>query len=262
MEDYKDFPYLTPGKMNEDELSSFLGRLKDDTRNIKAEFSVLLYHLQKDTEATAKLEDVVPLLLFNIEDTGFKELMDSCKSLSDIFRHLFKFISFFDFYLIKLLTRIFGSTSTKKRLKKYKKKFHDYCKRRICECPKDVFGKAEKSDKIYKIKTDKILESYTLEKLDELQHEIRKILGLKLLRLLKIKDGCIRLTFRVVNDDHLVICEEQKLALRNLGVLSVTCGSKIVIVSSSSVPEKVSGESLISESRHAMITSIIFRYYQ
>ena len=226
--DFKDFPYLRPGEMDEDEFSFFLNQLRDETRDIKGEFSSLLLHLKKDMEATAKLEDVVSLLLFNIQDDGFEKLMESCKNLADVFRLLFKYISFFDFYLVTLLTYNFSSTSTKKKLKRYKKKFQDYCKRRICECPEDTFSGAEKSDKIYKIKTDKILESYTLEDLGKLQYEIQKILGRKLLHLLKIKDGCVRLTFRVVNDDHLVISEKQKLALCNLGVISVTCGSKII----------------------------------
>ena len=66
------------------------------------------------------------------------------------------------------------------------------------------------------------METFSVEDLDKLQHEIRKILGRKLLRLLKVEDGCIELTFRVLNcaDD---ISEHQKQALCDLGVLTVTC---------------------------------------
>ena len=106
----------------------------------------------------------------------------------------------------------------KKKLKKYKKRFQNYSKRRVCECSKDAFGEAKESDNIYKIKTDKILETFTIEELDKLQYEIRKILGHKLIRLLKVEDGCIELTFRVLNCDD-DISEDQKQALGDLGVL-------------------------------------------
>ena len=261
--DFKDFQYLHPGEMSEDEFTYFLNQLRKETRNIQGDFGSLWLSLKKDMEARSiKLEDVVSLLLFTIQDDGFKELMESCKNLTDVFRNLFKYVSFYDLYLVKLLIRNFCSTSMKKKLKRYKKKFQDYCKRRICECPKDTFSGAEKSDKIFKIKTDKILESYTLEDLDKLQHEIREILGRKLLHLLKIEDGCVRLTFRVVNDD-LDISDKQKLALSNLGVLSLKCGSKIVNISTCVLEKASPGKSLAAGIIITFLSPLMYtcRYY-
>ena len=235
------FPYLSPGEMDEDELSYRRNELMDQTNKIKREFSGLLLRLKQDIESTAKLEDVVSLLLFNYKDKGFEEVMHACESLTEVLRQLSNYVSFFNFDPVKLLAHYHGSPAMKKKLKKYKIKFREYSKGRVCECPKNAFGEVEKSDKIYKIKTDKILETFTVEDLDKLQHEIRKILGHKLLRLLKVEDGCIKLTFRVFNDDDFDISEEQKQALSNLGVISVICRQNVVIISTKKY-EKVSGK--------------------
>ena len=212
-------PYFIPDERHKSEVElSFYNYLMDQTDEIKGVFSGLLVHLKQDMGSTAKLEDVVLLLTSNIKDKGFEEVMYNCKNLSEVFRHLSNFVSFFDFDLVKLLTHHFGSPAMKKELKKYKIRFRNYSKRRVCECPKDAFGEVEeKSDKVYMIKTDKI--SDTLKELDKLLHEVRKILGHKLLRLLRVEDGCIR----VLSCDNFDISEDQKQALGDLGVLSVTC---------------------------------------
>ena len=239
------FPYLSPGEMDEDELTYRRNELMDQTNEIKGVFGGLLLHLKQDMESTAKLEDVIFLLnqTCGSKDNDFKESMRACKSLLEVFDHLSDFVSFFNFDLVKLLTHHFGSPAMKKKLKKYKKRFQNYSKRRVCECPKEAFGKVEKSDKIYKIKTDKLLETFTVDDLNKLEHEIRKILGHKLLCLLKVEDGCIELTFRVLNCNDIDISEDQKQALGDLGVLSVTCGQNVVVISTKT-HEKASGKLL------------------
>ena len=231
------FPYLSPDQ------SFHLNKLKDQTNEIIGVFSGLLLQLKHDIESTAKLEDIVLLLsqASISKDDGFKESLRACKSLAEVFNLLTDFISFFNYDLVKLLTHHFGSPAMKKKLKKYKKRFQKYSKRRVCECPKDAFGEAKESDNIYKIKTDKVLEKLTVEDLDKLEHEIRKILGHKLLHLLKVEDGCIELTFRVFNCDNFDISEDQKQALSDLGVLSVTCGQNVLIISTKT-HEKASGK--------------------
>ena len=236
------FPYLSPGEMDEEEISYLRSELMDQTNEIKGVFGGLLLHLKQDMESTAKLEDVVLLLsqTYCSEDSDIKESLRACKSLAEVFNHLSDFVSFFNFDLVKLLTHHFGSPAMKKKLKKYKKRFQNYSKRRVCECPKEAFGKPEESDNIYKIKTDKILDKFTFEDLKKLEHKISKILGHKLC-LLKVEDGCIELTFRVFNCNDFDISEDQKQALSDLGVLSVTCGQNVVIISTKT-HEKASGK--------------------
>ena len=232
------FPYLSPGEMDEDEISYHHNELMDQTKRIKGDFSRFLLSLKQDIESTAKLEDVVSLLLFTFKDKGFEEVMRSCESLTEVFRQLSNFVSFFDFDQAKLLTHHFGSPAMKKKLKKYKIKFQNYSKRRVCECPKDAFGEVEKSDKIYKIKTDKILETFTVENLNNLEYKIKKILGHKLLRLLKVEDGCIELFFRVFNcHGDFDISEDQKQALCDLGVLVITFPNNNIVNISAMKPQ-------------------------
>ena len=174
--------YLSPGEMDEDELTYSRNELMDQTNEIKRVFSGLLLHLKQDMESTAKLEDVVLLLSHTCgsKDNGFKESLRACKSLSEVFNHLSDFVSFFNFDLVKLLTHHFGSPAMKKKLKKYKKRFQNYSMRRVYvyERPKDASGEA---NKIYIIRTDKVLETFTVGDLDELKHEIRKILRLRVM---------------------------------------------------------------------------------
>ena len=233
------FPYLSPDK------SFRLNELMDQTDEIIGVFSGLLLQVKQDIESTAKLEDVVLLLsqASVCKNSGFKESLRACKSLAKVFNLLTDFVSFFNYGLVKLLTHHFGSPNIKKKLKKYKKRFQKYSKRRVCECPKYAFGEAKESDNIYKIKTDKVLETFTVEELDKLEHEIRKILGHKLLRLLKVEDGCIELTFRVFNCNDFDISEDQKQALSDLGVLSVTFQDINIFISTlKHDPEKASSK--------------------
>ena len=209
------FPYLSLGEMDEDEISYHRNELMDQTNEIKGVFGDFLIHLKQDLESTAKLEDVVMFLsqTCGSKDSDIKESLRACKSLAEVFNYLSKFVSFFNFDLVKLLTQHFGSPAMKKKLKKYMKRFQNYSKRRVCECPiyKDTnIGEVEKSDKIYKIATDKILEAYTVEDLKILELEIQKVLGHKIL----LED---ELTFR---DNDFDISEDQKQAVGELSVLS------------------------------------------
>ena len=109
--------------------------------------------------------------------------------------------------------------------------FREYSKRRVVECPNDAFGDAEESVKDYDIvlKTDKIHQSLTVNELLKLRYEITKILGHK--RLLDVREGCVQLTFKGFEDEEFTVAEEQQQSLRNVGVLSISCGDQVVDIS-------------------------------
>ena len=218
------FPYLSAESMSEEELSFHRLQLNEETKKIKKSFASLVLNLQKRVEETSKLDDVVNILTFY--DNVYEKLLHDCTSIAEVFRKISSVFSFFDYDLVKLLSRKFGSLSIKKDLKKYKKKFQDYSKRRICECPSDAFGDVQKSEKVYVLKTDKSIEDLTVAQLQQLQYEMNKVLGQRLLRLLDVEKGCVSLVFRIF--EHRDLSKHQQQALRKLGVLSVTYGEQCV----------------------------------
>lgn len=237
------FPYFPAGSMSKEELSYHLFKLDEQTTKIKRAFSVLVLDLQKSIEETSKLEHVMTLLKFY--DKNFEEVSHDCRSIADVFHKISKYASFFDFDLIKHLTQKLGSVAMKKKMFKYKKKFQEFSKCRVCECPSDTFGEVDKSEKVYVLKIDKSLSTLTVEELEKLKYNMNSILGCNvLLRLLDIKDGCIELTFRTLKSDDLKIPVKAQQALRKLGVLSLSFSDKSLDISD--IQDEISfGESFV-----------------
>ena len=223
------FPYLSKDdKMPEEKLAYYRLKLDDETNRIKRSFASLVSTLQDYISEAYNIDTVVNHLLFY--EPKLRELLCDCKSVIDVFSKLSMVFSFFDHNLIKILTSKFGSQNCKGRLKKYRKKFQEYTKRRICECPSDAFSGAKKPDDLsahYVLKLEKKMENYKLEELERLRHEMNIILRKKFLRLLFVDEGCIQLTFRVVDHDPLDLAEEAQQDLRNLGIISICHGVKL-----------------------------------
>ena len=202
----------------------------DETDKIKRAFGCLVFDVMKNIEKSRSLDEVVTLLTFSMK-TGSEEFASHCSSYGEVFRKISNLISFFDYDLLKLLIHKMGSSSVKRKLKKYKQKFQQFTKRCVCEVPKGAFGDANKSEKVFVIKCDKSIETMTLEELHKLQYKMNKILGHKLLRLLDIKDGCVELAIRCLecHMHNLSISEKQQKDLKKLGVLSIRYGDIYVI---------------------------------
>lgn len=195
---------------------------------IKKSFSSVVHDLNMHIQHHCELENVLTLLKSYDRDLG--KLLKDCKTLGEVFNKISDIISFFDYDLIKLLGRKLGSVAIKKKLFKYKKRFQDFSKRRVCECPSGAFGKVKDSEMVYVIKTDKSLESLTVEELQKLEYNMNRILGdhHELLQFLNIKDGCVQLEFRTLKRTHSKLSHKDMKALRNLGVLSVHLGDMLV----------------------------------
>ena len=224
------FPYLSADKCNmtEEEFSYHLFNLNRHTSKVKAAFAGVVLDLQRDI-LPSKLKEVINFLA--VFDSKFKNLLSNCDNMTQLFEKIIEHFSFFDFELIKLLTKKFASLSVKRRLAKYKAMFKEYSERRVVECPSDAFGDHEKSEKVFVLKLDKILNSLTAEELRQLCNKIKSILKHEALRLLHVKDGCIQLTFRGFEEEDFNIIEEQQQALRNIGVLCISYGENVLDIS-------------------------------
>ena len=168
--------YLTPKlylhKMDANELSYFHDRLYMDTNHIRSNFFQLLSRLNEDMETTVELKDVFRFLHSIVYDKGLIKAMNRCTTLNEFFLYLleFKFISFFNFEIVKYLIQQFCSP-LESQLLDYEKNFLEYSKRRVFKYSKDAFGETEN----YIILTDHTMDKFTIEELTKLQHEFRVI---------------------------------------------------------------------------------------
>ena len=231
------FQYLP---VRERENPYHLQKLRDETDEMKRKFSNLVFDLLQDLKKSTTLNDVVTLLVLNCHHK-FQKLLKDCTNLADVFKQISKFISFFDYGPIKLLSSKFASNTFKKKLKKYKRKFQDYAKRRLCECPSDAFEKFEGNEKVFVIKNESDITTITLEEVQKLEYEMNKILGHTLLHLLNVKEGCLELVFRILllEDIEFTISEDKKQALKILGVISISYGEESISISSEQILDEV-----------------------
>lgn len=240
------FPHLptNDNQMSKEERLCYMINLDDHTKKLKGAFVGLVFDLWKHLDQNKKQGGVVQIL--KLFDESKYENLNNCMSISDITIIITKHISFFDYEVIKFLTRKLGSSNIKEKLKKYVKMFRAYSSRRIVECPSGAFGDVDKMEKVYVLKTDQILEKLTVEEMRILQYKMCKILGRILIRLLRVEDGCVQFIFRGIEEEF-SISKEQKQALRNLGVLSIRYGDQYIDISKGFTKECVDdyGETLV-----------------
>ena len=112
------FPYLSK---NERENSYHLQDLKDQTEKIQHKFEKLVFDLQKEYERSATPDlDVITRLRYTSQ---LENILRGCTDITEAFISVKKYVSFFDYQLVKTLIAESKSTSMKKKLKKYQKSF-------------------------------------------------------------------------------------------------------------------------------------------
>ena len=227
--------------MTKENLDFYLNDLDSHTSKIKSAYSAIMSRLQKDLERNSTLQSVINCLKAYDKPLCDKLQLAECKSIEEVFSEIIDYFSFFNFEIIKVLTRI-ASRNTRNDLKKYEAMFINYSKRRVVECPSDAFGDTEESEKVYVLKTDKKLHSLGVKKLSQLCYEIAKILGHR--RLLQVSDGCVQLTFKAF-DEEFTVANDQQQALRDVGVLSITYGDQMVDISKNFLKKNNVGEFMI-----------------
>ncbi len=156
----------------------------------------------------------------------FEKPLRECTTVSDVFDNAASIWSFYNYHIVTHLINELGGKSDKENLERYKEKFQNYSKRRMCECPKDAFGVQKESEKCFALKTEEDINSFTFAQFEKLRFEMNKILGRKFLPLLRIEEGCVRLIFRSLSDDVMDLSPDQQMRLRRLGVLQISYGDQ------------------------------------
>lgn len=221
------FPYLQNLTCNlpDNQLYHLKERLYEETNMMKMKFASLMYDFQKDLQSNLEVDDLISYLVFYSK--GTESVLRDCTSHTQVFRKLVHFVSFFDYDLLEHLIMKFDCSKIKEELKIYVTSFETFSKRLVIECPTDAFGGIEESDKTFVLVSDKIIKDITLEGLKIFKHRINKILGNKLVKILSIEGGSVKITFKTFED----ICdltEEQQRDLRKEGVVSIYFGGQCI----------------------------------
>ena len=231
------FPYLSKD-MPEHVRTNFIFRLSKDTDDIKNKFIALETRLRRALRLETTAKEIIRII--SRKDDKYREAFKDCDTIDELLDEAEQHWSFFDYDLIQLLIGcIFEDEHPLMvRLKAYISYFKEYARRRICECPSNVFEDEKKNGKIVVFKIEECnFEKMTLDELKKLCFHLNSAIGSYNLRLLKTDPGCVQLTFRALpNADEMIqkLTREEQQALRNMGVLSITYGEQILNLASPS----------------------------
>ena len=246
------FPYLNMTGMTEQQKHSLQRKLWKDTKDIMTKFS----HVWNDTIKSLKDNPdvtVETLLLLVSTFHAYKPVytqkpllrdelkeIGKCTTIDGVFSILMKYCSFFNYGIIKNIVARFGKPADKRRLEKYTEHFELFCKRRIAECPPNVYGHPSEGRSNLVLKTEDSWDprgetrgetrGSTIQQVLDLEISVIEVLGFEpeTFHLCRIDDGCIELLFQVpsfVEEDIFPLSVEQERALTSVGVARLTCGS-------------------------------------
>ena len=225
------FPSLPTHGMSEDEKKIKMNKLYQENEQIKTRFVNLIFGLQKSVQESYTFDDFLSLL--NLHDMKFEEnLLKGCDTVTEAFRRVSRFCSFHDHHIVKLWIKKFGGRKNKEALKSFKQKIQEYSERRVCECPSNAFGNAEKSEEVLSLKSKIELDKMTVKEFAKIEKRVKIALAGPVLRLLRIDEGC-KMKYRTLDDGIIdAITEEQQLALQSLGFMNISYGDQSLNLSS------------------------------
>jgi len=173
------FPLLDLSAFDHEQLKNLTKRLEFESRKIFEQFhelvSATVMSLNKQCVQLAEFNDHVTYLR-QVQPVIKSEVVplftmkpNIVETISDIFRILEDYFSFFDYHVIELIIYRFGTEEDEAGLQRYKDSFKQYAQRRIFKYP--AIGHA----KIFVI-LDSWYDDYTDKEIDWLHYELRDIL--------------------------------------------------------------------------------------
>lgn len=121
----------------------------------------------------------------------------------------------------------------------YESSFKHYCERRLCELPADIFAKKGDANNLY-VKIDKHFSEATADDIKKLAVRLSELLETNLY-ILKIDEGCIRLTTITVCSIHTPLTPEQVQGLKKMKVIRLYSNSQEYFNINSVAPAVSSG---------------------
>ena len=214
--------------------TNLIFRLQKDTDDIVKNFIALEIQLRRALiRSEAIANEIIPIIAR--KNHKYSKIFKDSDTIDKLLDEAEKHWSFFDYDLIELLILCLFEDEQhhlKVLLKEYAASFEKYARRRICECPSNIFEDEKKNGKVVVFKIEECnFEAMTVDELKKLCSRLNSAIGSYKLRLLKTDPGCVQLTFRALpSADEMIqkLTRKEQQALRNMGVLSITCGEQIL----------------------------------
>ncbi len=156
--------------------------------------------------------------------------LESCSTISEMWRILCDYISFFDFYIIEIITKQLGTEDDCLYLGQYMVAFKKYLNNRVFPL-KIVHPQAPRDDSIKMIlKLDSSYDDCDLAHLEDLKETVATMLNLEpyCVQLQEVQRGCIQLVLSIpefIVDSIFPLTPDQELTLQQLKVTRLDCGN-------------------------------------
>ena len=243
------FPYLDLSGLTHEQQQELKGRLRSESQDIMIRFQELVSATIKSFQRRCvPLDDLVShVMTLGAFDPVFKEPqvpvfhhcfreLKTADTIPKVFLVLNDYFSFFNYHILEHIIKQLGTKNDKARLRRYKKHFSQYAKRRIFECLPG-FGPLSDADHadIF-VKVDSQHDNYTVVQIEEFRQKLSKILCVSsqgILRLCRVDKGCFQLMFQVPSSVQLRIfplSREQEKTITEMGVIRLTCGQYQLLV--------------------------------
>ena len=236
------FPYLDVSGLAKEQQQELKERLQFESQGIMMQF-------QKLVSATVKSligrkvpldELVLHVMTLGTFDPVFKEpqvpllqhRLEKLKTASTIckfFLILNDYFSFFNYEIVEHIIMELGTNKDKANLHNYQEKFDQYVGRRIFECVPHLGPESETDQPNLVVKLDEQFDNYTGTKVKRFCRKLSETFNLSkgVLRLCRVEEGCIQLTFQVpsfVQQEIFPLSREQERILQAEGVIKLRCG--------------------------------------
>ena len=161
-------------------------------------------------------------------DNHFKDLQ-TASTVSEIFWLLRDNLSFFNYHILEHMITVLGTEEDNDNLRRYKKQFEQYAKRRMYECLPQFGPICETGYADVFVKVDSHYEMYTVIEVEILRCQFSEILHVSsqgVLRLCRVEKGCFQLTFQVplfVQQAVFPLSSKQERELAGKGVIRLVC---------------------------------------
>ena len=152
--------------------------------------------------------------------------LDQCSTIPEVWRIIGDYFSFFDYDIIEQITSRLGTDEDKDNMKLYKTNFVRYARRRLV---KGNISSGSGENLI--VKLDSTYDECEVSRLKLFEWNLCSILHLNkgVLKLCKIDDGCVELTFSLpiqfITSDIFPLKADQEHALKSQGVIDLRCGN-------------------------------------
>ena len=132
----------------------------------------------------------------------YLEQLEKADSVRTILRVIRPHYSFFNYEIIRLIIKesdLLTNDGAEKELESYDKKFHDYCKHRVYECP-PVYNERLQSHATIHLKWDKgIYDDFTVDGVRVFMFRLIRLLGIKASNfdIVSVNIGCVQILYQL-----------------------------------------------------------------